>query len=78
MLPQKAKCVEEAVSDYYETLLPVSTSYGRTIFVDGIYIGDVWCYCIDKTETPNAMLSFCVFEKTYWCKGIASEADPCF
>ena len=78
MLPQKAKSVEEAVSDFYKTLLPDSTSYGRTIIVDNRYIGDVWCYCIDKSETPNAMLSFCVFEKTFWSKGIASEAVSLF
>jgi hypothetical protein len=73
MLPQKAKSVEEAVSDYYKTLLPDSASYGRTILVDGGYIGDVWCYCIDRSETPNAMLSFCVFEKKLWRKGIAAK-----
>ncbi|MBQ4428468.1 MAG: GNAT family N-acetyltransferase [Clostridia bacterium] len=78
MLPQKAKSAEEAVLDYYKMLLPGSTSYGRTIFVDGVYIGDVWCYCIDKTDTPNAMLSFCIFEITYWRKGIASEAVSLF
>ena len=78
MLPQKAKSVEEAVSDYYITLLPDSTSYGQTISVDNVYIGDVWCYCIDKSETPNAMLSFCIFEETYWRKGIASEAVSMF
>ena len=39
MLPQKAKSVEEAVSDFYKTLLPDSTSYGRTIIVDNRYIG---------------------------------------
>ena len=43
MLPQKAKSVEEAISDYRKTLLSDSTSYGRTINVDGDYIGDVWC-----------------------------------
>ena len=78
MLPQKAKSVEEAVSDYQKTLLPDSTSYGRTIYIDGEYIGDVWCYCIDKAETPNAMLSFCIFEKAFWNKGIASEAVSLF
>ena len=77
-LPQKAKSVEEAVSDYRQTLLPGSPSYGRTIVADGAYIGDVWCYCIDPEETPNAMLSFCVFEKSCWNQGIASEAVSLF
>ena len=58
MLPQKAQTVEEALEDYKETLLPSATSFGRTIVVDGKYVGDVWCYCIDKEDTPNAMLSY--------------------
>ena len=78
MLPQKARNVEEAVSDYYKTRLPESTSYGQTIIVDDMYIGDVWCYCIAKSETPNAMLSFCVFEIACWRRGIASEAVSLF
>lgn len=78
MLPQKAKSVEEAVCDYQKTLLPSSTSYGKIIYADDEYIGDVWCYCIDRSEMPNAMLSFCVFEKACWNKGIASEAVSLF
>lgn len=78
MLPQKAKTVEEAVEDFYKTKLPNSTSYGKTIYVEDVYVGDVWCYCIDKTETPNAMLSFCIFNKTYWQKGIASISVSLF
>lgn len=78
MLPQKAKTVEEAVEDFYKTMLPNSTSYGKTIYVEDVYVGDVWCYCIDKTETPNAMLSFCIFNKAYWQKGIASIAVSLF
>ena len=78
MLPQKAKSVEEAISDYQKALLPNSKSYGRTIYADGVYIGDVWCYCIDKEEIPNAMLSFCVFDRSYRNNGIASEAVAMF
>ena len=78
MLPQKAESVEEAISDYQKTLLPGSTSFGRTIYYNDEYIGDIWCYCIDKAETPNAMLSYCIFEKTCWNKGIASEAVALF
>ena len=78
MLPQEAKSVDEAVEDFYQTILPGSTSYGRTIIVDGRYVGDVWCYCMDTSETPNAMVSFCVFEQACWRKGIASEAVSLF
>lgn len=74
MLPQTVCTLEEAVSYYQETLLPTATSYGRTIKVDSEYVGDIWCYRIRKDENPNAMLSYCVFNKSFWNKGIASEA----
>ena len=77
-LPQKAATLEEALSDYQDTLQQNATSYGRTINVDGVYVGDVWCYCIDKIETPNAMLSYCVFDTSYWNKGIATAAVSLF
>ncbi len=78
MLPQEAKSVEEAVADYRKTLLPGSMSCGHTIYDDELYVGDIWCYCIDKGETPNAMLSFCLFEKAYWNRGITSKAVSLF
>ncbi|SFD11420.1 GNAT family N-acetyltransferase [Butyrivibrio sp. YAB3001] len=78
MLPQKATTVEEAIADYHETLLPTATSYGKTILADGTYVGDIWCYCIDKTDTPNAMLSYCVFDESSWNKGIATSATLLF
>ena len=74
VLPQKAKTVEEALEDYEQTLLPNAKSYGRTVYVDGNYVGDVWCYCIDPDDEPNSMLSFCIFEPEYWFKGVATTA----
>ena len=74
LIPQTAQSVEQAVADYEKTLLPGATSFGRTIYADGIYVGDIWCYCIDLTEEPNAMVSYCLFEKTLWGNGIATEA----
>lgn len=78
MLPQKAQTVEEALADYKKTLLPDAGSYGKIIMVNGIYIGDIWCYCIDVNEEPNAMLSYCIFEKAYWSQGIATQAVAMF
>lgn len=77
-LPQKAQSLEEAVNDYKKTLLPGATSYGKTIWVDEIYVGDIWCYCIDLEEEPNAMLSYCIFEESFWNKGIATSAVGIF
>lgn len=78
VLPQKAKTVEEALEDYEETLLPGATSFGQTVHVDGKYVGDVWCYCIDPNDEPNCMLSYCIFEPEYWGKGIATTAIGMF
>lgn len=72
-LPQKATTESEALADFEETQQPGAVSYGRTIYVDGNYIGDIWCYCIQNDE-PNAMVSYCIFDKAYWGKGIATEA----
>jgi len=74
MIPQTAKTVEEAVAQFEKTLLPGATSFGRTVYADGAYVGDVWCYCIDLQENPNAMISYCIFDKALWGKGVATEA----
>lgn len=73
VLPQKAQTAEEAVADYRQTLLPGATSYGRIILADGQYVGDVWCYCIDPEDSPNAMISYCIIEPELWGQGIAAE-----
>ena len=78
VLPQKAQTVEEALEDYRKTLLPNADSYGKTIIANGEYVGDIWCYCIDVNKEPNAMLSYCIFEKKYWSQGIATEAVAAF
>ena len=74
MIPQTANTVEKAVADFRKTQLPGATSFGRTVYADGVYVGDVWCYCINPEEEPNAMLSYYIFEKSHWGKGIATEA----
>ena len=78
VLPQKAKTVEEALEDYEQTLLPNAKSFGQTVYADGKYVGDIWCYCIDVNDEPNCMLSFCIFELEYWSKGIATTAVKMF
>ena len=78
VLPQKAKTVEEALEDYEQTLLPNAKSFGQTVYADGKYVGDIWCYCIDMNDEPNCMLSFCIFELEYWSKGIATTAVKMF
>lgn len=74
VLPQRAKTLEEALADYRETLEPGAKSYGRTILADGQYVGDVWCYAMDRSGDPQAMVSYCVFEQALWGRGIAAQA----
>ena len=74
MIPMTDKSLEQAIADYEKTLLPGASSFGQTIYADGVYVGDIWCYCIDREETPNAMIGYCIFDKTLWGKGIATEA----
>lgn len=78
MLPQKATSVEEALADFAKSQLPGTTSYGRTIYADGRYIGDVWIYGIDMNDTPNAMLSYCIFAKELWGRGAATAGVRLF
>ena len=77
-LPQKAQTVEEALADYRKTLLPGAASFGQTILADGRYVGDVWSYCIDPSEAPGCMLSYCVFDRSVLGMGVATEAVRAF
>ena len=73
-LPQKAQTLEEALADFRRTQEPGADSFGRTIYADGQYVGDVWCYCIDPDGDPQAMVSYCVFAQELWGWGVATEA----
>lgn len=74
MLPQRAKTLGEALADFQRTQEPGAGSYGRTIYADGHYVGDVWCYGMDPEGDPQAMVSYCVFEQALWGRGAATEA----
>ena len=76
-LPQKAATAVEALEEFQRTQGPDSTSFGRTIYADGEYVGDIWCYGIQR-EMPNAMVSYCVFEKSRWGMGIGGTALKAF
>lgn len=78
MLPQSVTTLEQALENYRKTLLPGATSYGRTIYADGVYVGDIWCYGIDPAGEPGAMISYCIFEKSCWNLGVMSTALECF
>ena len=74
MLPSGVQTLEEALANFAQAQKPDAASYGRTIYVDGEYVGDIWCYCIDPAGEPQAMVSYCIFEKSRWNQGIATAA----
>lgn len=78
LLPRTVTTLEQAIHNFHQTLLPDAASHGRTIWADGQYVGDVWCYCMEKGGSPEAMLSYCIFEKSLWSKGIATKAVALF
>lgn len=78
LLPQRASTPEEALADYRATLGPDATSYGRTIYAGGVYVGDIWCYALHQAPDPDAMVSYCIFEKAYWNRGVATRALALF
>ena len=55
-LPQASQTVEQAMEAYRQSLAPGAASYGRTIWADGVYVGDIWCYGIRQESDPDAML----------------------
>ena len=73
-LPQRAQTLAEALADFRRTLEPGCRSYGRTIWADGQYVGDVWCYGMDADGEPQAMVSYCVWQTDRWGRGAATAA----
>ena len=73
-IPQRSQTVEQALEDYRRSLAPGADSYGRTVWADGVYVGDVWCYGIHAEADPDAMVSYCIFDKDCWGQGVASRA----
>ena len=69
--PKSVSSVEEALLQF-ENGKKEKQSYGKTIYVGERYIGDIWCYGIHQEEEIDAMLSYCIFEKEFWNRGIAT------
>lgn len=78
LIPIAELTFEESLRQYEESLFPGASSFGRVIYADGCYVGDVWCYGIDEREEKMAMFSFLIFEKKLWGKGIGSQAAKLF
>lgn len=78
LFPFSIQSLEEALRLFGESLKEGATSYGKVIYYENRYVGDVWCYCIDEDDEKMAMLSIVIFEKKLWGKGIGVEATKIF
>lgn len=78
MFPSGTETLDEALSLFRQSLSDDATSYGKVIYYNKNYVGDVWCYAIDEAVKNQAMLSIVIFEKKYWGKGIATAAIRMF
>ncbi|HYF82991.1 MAG TPA: GNAT family N-acetyltransferase [Clostridia bacterium] len=78
LFPISIESLEEALILFEESLKKDASSYGKVIYFEGKYIGDIWCYGIDENNEKVVMLSIVIFEKELWGKGIATEAAKVF
>lgn len=78
LFPIVSKSLEESIILFKESLKENASSYGKVIYFEGIYIGDIWCYSIDENSEKMAMLSILIFEKELWGRGIATEVTKIF
>ncbi len=78
MIPSVAQSLEQALAMFERSQQPGASSFGRTVYLDGAYVGDVWCFGMDAKDTPQAMLSYCLFEESCWGRGAATQAVQLF
>ncbi|GAA0121886.1 MAG: GNAT family N-acetyltransferase [Clostridium argentinense] len=78
LFPFSIESLEESLRLFDESLKKDALSYGKVIYFEEKYVGDIWCYSIDESNEKMSMLSFVIFEKELWGKGIATEATKTF
>ncbi|HCJ56308.1 GNAT family N-acetyltransferase [Lutispora sp.] len=78
LFPFSVESLEKALVLFEESMKEDALSYGKVIYFEGKYVGDIWCYSIDESDEKMAMLSVVIFEKELWGKGIATEAAEAF
>lgn len=66
LFPLQRIALRDAIAQYEESLKPDARSFGRVIYADDTYIGDVWCYGIDEVDEKQAFVSIVIFDKSYW------------
>lgn len=78
LFPISNESLEESLMLFEESLKKTASSYGKVIYFQERYIGDIWCYNIDENSEKMAMLSILIFEKELWGRGIAKKVTKLF
>lgn len=78
LFPFSIESLDEALILFEESLKVDALSYGKVIYFEDRYVGDIWCYGIDESNEKMSMFSVVIFDKELWNKGIATEATKAF
>lgn len=73
LFPLEEVSIEKALEMFHQQRKDDSKSYGRCIYTDKRYIGDIWCYAINPIS-KSAFVSILIFDKASWNKGIGTKA----
>lgn len=76
--PMSDNSLEQALQLFHESQQDHSTSYGKVIYFEDKYIGDIWIYAIDEKDEKMAMLSILIFKKQVWGSGLGTKAMRIF
>lgn len=77
LFPFEDISLDEAYAIFDKHLSDESSYFERSIYVNGGYVGDIWCYSIDE-KNKEGYLSIVIFDKNYWNKGVGTEATKQF
>lgn len=78
LFPGISETLKDSIVLFEESLKDFASSFGKVIYYNEKYIGDIWCYGIDDEIEKMAMLSIVIFEKDLWGQGIGTEAIKLF
>ncbi len=78
LIPFSVASLEDALDLYRKSIDGETLSYGKVIYFEDKYIGDIWCYSIDEKIEKSSMLSIVIFDKRFWKKGVATIAAESF
>ena len=73
LFPFSIESLEESLRLFDESLKKDALSYGKVIYFEEKYVGDIWCYSIDESNEKMSMLSFVIFEKGVMGKGYSNR-----